>query len=436
MFTYEDAIKYIHGTYTFGIKLGLDNITKLLEYMGNPQEELKFVHIAGTNGKGSTSNMISSIMKNSGYKVGLYISPYLEEFTERIQINGEQITKERLGDATFKVKKCIDKMMEDGYPQPSEFEVVTAIGFQYFHEEKVDIIVLEVGMGGRLDATNVIKESEVTIITTIGLDHIQYLGDTIEAIAYEKAGTIKYGGQVVITPQASEITSEILKVCEEMKAIAYIPNIDRISQLEASLQGQRIHYSSNTLGDFDFNLSLLGKHQISNCLTALGALEVLKDKYTKINIESIQQGMSVVKFPGRFEVLSNYPTIIIDGAHNEAGIDALVDTVQTYLNRKVKLILGILEDKDFTSMIKKISIISDEIYTVRPNNDRGMSSKALAETISNTCPSLKVTPLSSIEKAAKIAKSGSPEDVYLFAGSLYMIGEARSKLTTILDANS
>lgn len=426
--TYEEALEYIHGTYAFGIKLGLENIGILLDYMDNPQDRLKFVHVAGTNGKGSTSNMISKVLQNAGYKVGLYISPYLEEFTERIQINGQQISRDDLAQVTNKVKEQTEKMMKDGHPHPSEFELVTAIGFQYFSEKDVDIVVLEVGMGGRFDATNIIKQSEVSIITTIGMDHLQYLGDTIKKIAFEKAGIIKPAGQVVLSPQSSEATQEIIRVCEERKATIYTPNLERLVLKENSLDGQKLHYKSTIWGDFDLTLSLLGEHQINNCVSALAALEILKTTGYNITISHIQNGMSSIVFPGRFEKLKDNPTIIIDGAHNEAGIDALVNTANIYVKRKVKLVLGILADKDFSSMVKKLSTIADEIYTVTPNNDRAMKSTDLAEFIKKTCPDMSVYPLSSIKEGAEIAKSAPEKDIFIFAGSLYMIGEARTHL--------
>ncbi|MFZ7132739.1 MAG: bifunctional folylpolyglutamate synthase/dihydrofolate synthase [Eubacteriales bacterium] len=428
MMTYVEAIEFIHGTYTFGIKLGLDNIGKLLEIMGDPQDTLKFVHIAGTNGKGSTSNMISSVLQNAGYKVGLYISPYLEEFTERIQINGVQIPKERLADTTWKVKKNIEKIMQLGYPHPSEFEVVTAIGIQYFYDEMVDIVVLEVGMGGRFDATNIIQKSEVSVITSVGLDHVQYLGNTLQQIAYEKAGIIKNNGNVVLSPQSSEVTQEILKVCEVNKASVYIPNIDCITSLETSLTGQSLHYQSAEFGAFDFTLRLLGEHQIINCLTAIAVLEILVKNHYQISISAIQAGMKQVNFPGRFELLQTAPTIIIDGAHNEAGIDALISTIQKYLKKKVKIVLGILADKDFSTMIQKLSTITDEIYTVTPNNPRAMNAVQLADFIKEKCPALSVYPLSSIEESVALAKNATITDTFIFAGSLYMIGEARTYL--------
>ncbi|MPW26938.1 bifunctional folylpolyglutamate synthase/dihydrofolate synthase [Alkalibaculum sp. M08DMB] len=429
---YKEALDFIHGTYAFGIKLGLDNIGKLLEYMDNPQDKLKFVHIAGTNGKGSTSNMISNVLKHSGYKVGLFISPFLEEFTERIQINGTQISKESLGRVTGFVKESIDKMIENGFPHPSEFEVVTAIGFQYFYEERVDIVTLEVGMGGRFDATNIIKKPEIAIITSIALDHMQYLGNTIEEITFEKAGIIKENGDVVLYPQGIKIENQIRQICIDRNAVFHTINSDLLKIKSTSLSGQELSYAGGkNLSAFNFILSLLGKHQVANCITAMSAIELLIDKGYSISENSIQNAMATIQFPGRFEVLSLNPTIIIDGAHNENGIDSLVNTVKTYIDKKIVLILGVLADKDFDPMIQKLLEVTSKIYTVTPNNPRAKSSEELAEHIKNNHPEIDVQALDSISDGANIAIKGSREDIYVFVGSLYMIGDARSAVRSL-----
>lgn len=426
---YDEALEFIHGTYAFGIKLGLDNIGKLLEYMDNPQDKLKYVHIAGTNGKGSTSNMISNVLKESGYRVGLFISPYLEEFTERIQINGVYISKEDLGRVSGIVKESIDKMLNDGYPHPSEFEVVTAIGLQYFYEEKVDMVALEVGMGGRFDATNIIKTPQVSIITSIAFDHMQYLGDTLEEITFEKAGIIKENGHVVLYPQGEQVEKQIREICLERNNKFYPANASILELKNASLTGQELFFKgSKNLEAFNFKLSLLGNHQILNCATALTALDVLKEKGYNISTHSIQRGMSTIRFPGRFELLKEAPTIFIDGAHNENGIDSLVNTVKTYLDKKVTLIFGVLADKDFNPMIDKLETICDKIYTVTPSNPRAMSSQELAEIIKKRHPEMEVTPLKTIKEGTDIALNGDVDDVFVFVGSLYMIGEARTLL--------
>lgn len=323
--------------------------------------------------------------------------------------------------------------MLDGTPHPSEFEVVTAIGFQYFYDKKVDIVVLEVGMGGRFDATNVIKSPEVAIITSIALDHMQYLGDTIEVITYEKAGIIKENAHVVLYPQGDDIENQIREICNERNATLHQVDLDRLDMKSTSLQGQELFYKGGkNLSAFNFSLSLLGPHQITNCITALTALDVLVDKGYSINEESIQKAMPTIKFPGRFELLATNPTIIIDGAHNENGIDSLIDTVSKYINKKVTLVLGVLEDKDFNPMIQKLTKITNKIYTVTPDNPRAMTSVDLAYYISINHPEIEVRPLGSIKEAAIMASKGNTNDVFIFVGSLYMIGEARTHLKLVV----
>ena len=320
-------------------------------------------------------------------------------------------------------------MMLDGSPHPSEFEVVTAIGFQYFYDQKVELVVLEVGMGGRFDATNIIKDPEIAIITSIALDHMLYLGDSIELITFEKAGIIKENSHVVLYPQGEKIENQIQNICTEKSATLHKVGLDSLEMKSTSLQGQELSYKGGkNLKAFDFALSLLGTHQVSNCITALTALDVLIGKGYSISEENIQSAMPTIIFPGRFELLATNPTIIIDGAHNENGIDSLVNTVLTYIDKKVTLVLGVLADKDFDPMIEKLTQITDKIYTVTPNNPRAMTSNDLANYIVKSHPTIEVHPMDSIKEAAIIASQGTTEDVFIFVGSLYMIGEARTEL--------
>ncbi|NTW71498.1 MAG: bifunctional folylpolyglutamate synthase/dihydrofolate synthase [Eubacteriaceae bacterium] len=434
---YNEALDYIHGTYMFGIKLGLDNISALLEYIGNPHKKLKFIHVAGTNGKGSTCNMLANILKNNGYKTGLYISPFLEEFTERIQVNGEKIKPERLGEVTGKIKDGVDRMMADGYPSPSEFEIVTAIGFQYFYEENADVVVLEVGMGGRFDATNVIPSPIAAVITAIGMDHIQYLGNTIEEIAFEKSGIIKSGSPVVLYPQEEEIINVVRNKALETGSEIIIPDIRDITLINSSLAGQDLKYTKkgSPFEGLNFKLSLLGDHQIMNALNVLAVLEVLLKTGYKISEESITSGMETVSFPGRFEKISEKPLIIIDGAHNQNGVTALTKTLDRYIDRKVNFVLGVLEDKDFSPMVKLLIPYAKKIYTVTPNNPRALKSENLAEFIRTSCNYENVTSFETIGESVTTALASAEDEIFIFAGSLYMIGEARTSLRKVLQSS-
>ncbi|MBF7096881.1 bifunctional folylpolyglutamate synthase/dihydrofolate synthase [Alkalibacter mobilis] len=431
---YEEALEYISGTYMFGIKLGLENIGILLNKLNNPQDKLKYVHVAGTNGKGSTSHMIHYTLKESGYKVGLFISPFLEEFTERIQINGQKIEKNRLGKVTETIKNAVADMMREGHPSPSEFEVVTAIGLQYFYEENVDIVILEVGMGGRLDATNIIKKPEVSIITTIGTDHVEYLGNTLEKIAYEKAGIIKENCPVVIYPQAQSVLDVLIGECTIKNAPYVIPNFDHIQLVDSDLSGQRLLYTNDKsdISPLEFNLSLLGDHQISNSAVALTAIEILAKRGYKITPESIKRGMQNLKFTGRFEKISESPLIFIDGAHNLNGFEALVKTLDRYINGKINVVIGILGDKDYDSMLSILVPYVKKFYTVTPDSPRALEASVLSEYIKNKFD-LDATPLSDTKTGAEIALQSEKDEVFLFVGSLYMIGEARTALNNLLN---
>lgn len=427
---YEEAIEYIHSTYKFGTKLGLDNITRLMELLGNPQDKLKIIHIAGTNGKGSTSNMLHDVLCAAGYKVGLYISPFLEEFTERIQINKEQIEKDDLARTTDLVKSKIEIMISEGNNHPTEFEVVTAIGFQYFYEKHVDFLMLEVGMGGRFDATNVIKESLLSIITSISLDHVQYLGDTLEKIAFEKSGIIKEKGDVVVYPQDFRIIEVIRKQASLKNAEIFETNKNDIELLDTDLLGQNINYLKDDIFKLGtFKLSLLGEHQIYNCLTVLRALELLKDKGFDIKEENIIKGLGSCKFPGRFEVINQNPLIIIDGGHNISGIQSFAKAIKKHLNnRKIVIFYGMLKDKNPSTLIDNLITISKKIYTLTPNSPRAMTAGDLSKLINEESNMMLSEPLNTVDEAINIIEDTKDDECFAFVGSLYMLGEVRTKL--------
>ncbi len=425
---YNEAIDYIHSTHKFGSKLGLENITKLMDLLGNPQNKLKIIHIAGTNGKGSTSNMIHDVLASAGYKVGLFISPFLEEFTERIQINGNNINKENLAKTTALVKDKVNEMLDSGSNHPTEFEIVTAIGFQYFYEHNVDFVILEVGMGGRFDSTNVIEKSIVSIITSISVDHVQYLGDTVEKIAFEKAGIIKENGDVVVYPQDFRIVEVIKKQAEKKNASIYETSENDIQLLNAGLFGQDLKYLKNDVFKLPtFKLGLLGEHQIYNCVTALRALEILKNKGYNITEENIINGLCSCKFAGRFEVINQKPIIILDGGHNISGIESFTNTIKKYMSgKKIILFYGMLKDKNPSTVIDYLLSISKKIYTLTPDNPRAIDAKDMSNLINNYTNI--ASPLCSVDEAINIIKKSDSDDCFAFAGSLYMLGEVRTKL--------
>ena len=432
---YEEALQYIHSTYKFGSKLGLENITYLLNLLGNPQKDLKCIHVAGTNGKGSTCTMLSYILKNAGYKTGLFTSPYLEDFRERIQIDNELMEKDDFINSVSVVKSAIEKMVKEGKNHPTEFEIVTALAFYYFNLKQVDLVVLEVGMGGRLDATNVIKKPEVVVITSISKDHSEYLGDTVEKIAYEKASIIKRGCHVVVYPQKDSVYNVIREMA--FNKISRIHKVDKnnIEILDFGPEGQRLKYlnpETNTEIE-EFDLSLIGEHQSWNSLVVLKVVEILKTKGYNISKENILNGMKNVKFMGRLGILSKDPMILVDGAHNPDGIASLSSNIRDYFSGyNVHLFFGMLGDKDITSSIKMLMPYCKSAVTLTPNNPRAQKAADTAEMFKKLTD-IEVIPCENIEESTKYIKTGE-KDVNIYCGSLYMIGDARKAINKYIES--
>ncbi|HOQ36754.1 MAG TPA: folylpolyglutamate synthase/dihydrofolate synthase family protein [Acetivibrio sp.] len=419
---YDQAIEYIHGTSKFGVKLGLENVKTLLDLMGNPHKNLRYVHVAGTNGKGSTVAFIGSILVESGYRVGIYTSPFIQRFTERIRINNDEISKEDLARIASFVREKVEIMVSKGFNHPTEFEIVTAIAFQYFFEQDCDIVVLEVGLGGRFDSTNVIDDPLVSVITTISYDHMDILGDTLSKIAFEKAGIIKDGTNVVLYPQADEAERVFEEVCKEKKAKLNKISFDVAKILGFSIDGQEFNYKEMK----SLRISLLGKHQIKNAVTAIEAVSVLREKGYNITEDSIRKGLLKAKWPGRLEVLCRKPVFIIDGAHNLEGARALTGFLKEYFpQNKIVFIMGILKDKEYLSIIEEVVPYAKYIITVTPQNKRALPAKELSEIIKRYCNNIVTSD--TIEGAVKKSLELTPEDGLICAfGSLYYIGEVRS----------
>lgn len=422
---YEEALNYINDKNKYGSRLGLDTISKLLELLGNPHENLKYIHIAGTNGKGSTASYVATMLKEAGYKVGLYTSPYLERFNERISINGEDIPDERLAEITQRVKDSIQIMLNEGYEHPTTFEIVTAIGFVYFYEENVDYVVLEVGLGGRLDSTNVIKESVLSIITTIDYDHMDVLGDTLGKIAFEKAGIIKENGRVLSYPQDEEAIEVIKKVARERKAELTICPMENVEIVELNDFGGVFNYRYNNKQYNNIEISLLGEHQVYNAALALTAVLMMRDRGDlNITDDEIRAGLKNTKWRGRLEVLRREPLFIIDGAHNLQGIRVLSKSLKTFKYNRLILGIAILKDKDVEHMIEKLTPLADEIVVTEANIHRKMEAEELEKMINkyNTNTHVKKNIKEAIDMAFELANK---DDLILFAGSLYLIGDVR-----------
>lgn len=413
--TYEEAINYIHSVSWKGSRPGLERTRELLALMGNPEKKLRFVHIAGTNGKGSTAVMTASVLEKAGYKTGLYTSPYIFVFNERMRVNGENITDTELAEITEFVRPLADSMTDS----PTEFELVTAIAFEFFSRRRCDIVVLEVGMGGELDSTNVIDSPEVAVITNIGLDHTDFLGDTIEKIAQTKSKIIKENTTAVFYPSSPSVEEVIKDRCSEVGAKFIKADFDKIIPREASLEGQTFD-----CGDFKrVKLHLLGKHQLKNTATVFSVINALREKGWSITNENIRQGIEEARWQGRFELVSEKPTFIVDGGHNPQCAEALFENVVEYLgDKKLVVLTGVLADKDFESMYADISTLTSEFVTVTPPNPRALSAEKLCEYL--TRYGKPVTFAHSIEEGVRLARIKAGEDGAVLAyGSLYMVAD-------------
>jgi len=418
---YDEALHYIHGTFKFGIKLGLKNIERLLDLMGNPHKKLKYVHIAGTNGKGSTAAYISSVLKEAGYKVGIYTSPYLERFTERIKINHTEISEQDLARITDFVKDKVDLMIKNGENHPTEFEIVTAIAFQYFYENNCDVVVLEVGLGGRFDSTNIIDSSLVSVITTISYDHMDKLGDTLAKIAFEKAGIIKEHGHVIMYPQTEEVEKVIEKVCSEKHSVLEIVDFSRINLVKYGVDGQVFDF-----GEYkSLEISLLGEHQVKNAAVAVSACKALTEKGLNISEYAIRKGLANAQWPGRLEVVCKKPLFLLDGAHNPQGANTLRKALSEYFPDKRKFfIMGVLKDKDYKAMVEEIAPIASQFIVVTPDNERALPASELARLLETYCNNILIsdTIKEAIETSLELCTS---EDLICASGSLSYIGEIR-----------
>ena len=359
--TLDEALYYIHSVCWKGSVPGLERISALLDKMGHPERKLKFIHVTGTNGKGSTCAMLANMFTKAGYKTGLYTSPYLIRFNERIQIDGVQIPDEEVCRITEYIKPLADSVFE----QPTEFEMVTALGFEYFARQGCDLVVCEVGMGGEFDATNVILPPEVAVICNIGLDHTEVLGDTLEKIAATKSGIIKSGCDAVIYREKPSVEAVIESRCKEVGARLHKADFADIHLLSHDLTGQVFDWERFKR----LKLPLLGDHQLHNAAVALTAATVMQQRGWKLTDEQIREGLATVRWPGRFDVRRSDPLFIIDGGHNPQCIQALVKNIQDYLaDRPLTILTGVLADKDYNCMYRDVAPYAKEFITITPGN--------------------------------------------------------------------
>ncbi len=417
--TYKEALEKIHSLNVFGARPGLDRIKTLLKEMGNPQDSLKFVHVAGTNGKGSTCALISSVLTEAGYKTGLFISPYITDFRERIQINDEMISESTLTDAVEETYPLLMKLRNKDCII-TEFEYVMALEFYIHHKAQCDVVVLETGMGGLLDCTNVILSPLCTVITSIGIDHTEVLGNTIEEITKQKCGIIKHKSPVI----TSEQVENVMKIIEET---AKANNSPLIKSTDVSLSeiNQTLFNTTFMYKGLQLTLPLVGTHQLYNGKTALAAIEVLK-KHFNIPDRALIDGFKKAENPARFEVMCRKPLVILDGAHNPNGIEALKLTLKTHIkNKKCICIMGMLADKDSKSSVKLLQGMFNKIFTVPVNNPRSLDADKLGQECKEYFPQVTVcdTPFEAFDKAYDLAKNTN--EPIIICGSLYLAGEIR-----------
>lgn len=423
---YQEALAYINDKDKYGSRLGLDSVGRLLELLGNPQDELKYIHIAGTNGKGSTSSYLAHCLQEAGYKVGLFTSPYLERFNERMQINGLDIPDEDLAKITDIVRTKANIMVSEGLEHPTTFEIVTAIAFVYYMEEKTDYVVLEVGLGGRYDSTNIIKSSIASVITTLDYDHTEILGDTLGKIAYQKAGIIKKDGIVISYPQEEEALKVLKEVSNEMNAELYLTPIDNITINEETEFGSSFDYYYNNSQLKDVKISMIGEYQIYNAVMAITTLLVLRDKkLLNIKDEDIYKGLFKTKWIGRLEVLRRQPTFLIDGAHNLQGINQLTKALNLFKYQNLILGIGILKDKDYEHMIALLAPLADKVIVTEVNMPRKLIAEDLAYEVRKYTPKVYIEEdiNQAIKKSFELADK---QDLIVFCGSLYLVGEVRT----------
>ena len=432
----EEAIAYIHSTLKFGSKLGLHNIAELLSRLGNPHHRYPVIHVAGTNGKGSVTAMMTAVLKAAGYRTGMFTSPYLERFTERIQTDLQEIPPEELAALTSKVRAQVDRMTAEGFNHPTEFEIVTAIGFLYFAEQNVDYALVEVGLGGRLDATNVV-DPVLSVITAIGFDHMEYLGNTLAQIAYEKGGIIKTNRPVVSYPQDAEALLVLQDLAEQRQSPFTLVSEAQVDEICGDLTGQSFDFSYRERHLPGIRCALAGCHQLLNAATALTALCRLEEMGCSIPEAALYQGLASTRWPGRLEVLCPDPLVILDGAHNAAGAAALEAAIRKLIpDARIHLIFGMLQDKDVKGVIARLCPLAHHITLVRPNSPRALSPADLKEMIINTLPASACPAIDLAEAPGQAAVKayGSLEDreALLISGSLYIIGDARTALKSVL----
>ena len=415
----SEALAYLDGAHWFGAEPSLRRIRTLLEQLGDPQKKLKFVHIAGTNGKGSCAAMLASVLRTAGYRTGLYTSPYLYRFTERMQVGGEEIGPDALCRCVEAVKAKADKMDE----HPTEFELITAAAMLWFCEEKCDVVVLEAGLGGRFDATNVIEHPACTVVMNIGLDHTHILGSTPEAIAAEKAGIIKRGVPCVVYEQSPSVLDVFRRRCDELSAPLIVPDFSALGVEFDSLEGQVFSYRGET-----YALSLLGAHQRRNAAAVIECVSALRSHGWSIEQDELEHGLYAAAWPGRFELCRDDPFFIVDGGHNPQCAEAIRDSLLQYFpDMRRVMLLGVLRDKDYPAMAAILDPAADEYVCTAPCSSRALPAEELAAAPRPFGKPVTVCENVSDAVYAAIGRAGA-DGMVCAAGSIYLAGSVRYEL--------
>jgi dihydrofolate synthase/folylpolyglutamate synthase len=433
----EEQGGYLHTLSRFGSNLGLDRVERLLAELGRPQDQVQAVHVAGTNGKGSTSAMIASILGAAGYKVGLYTSPHLCSYTERFLINGKEIASRELDKLLDGIRPVAEEIArQPGMEHPTEFEILTAAAFLYFAGAKVDLAVLEVGLGGRLDATNVVSPL-VAVFTHIALDHRAVLGDTLRAIAWEKAGIIKPGVPVVSSRQEPEAGAVIEAACRQQGSALNLVGRDiKVEEIRLAERGISCDLSGRNWRYLDVRVPLLGRHQAENGATALGAVEVLRQHGFIITENDIRQGLARLRWPARMEIVSEKPMLLLDAAHNPDGVRVLRAAMEFHFpGRRVIMVFGALADKDVAAMAAQLAPLAEVVIVTRPQSPRALEPEAAVSLFQDLVPKVLVED----EITAALARAreySGPEDIILVCGSFYLVGSAREHILKGLAPNN
>lgn len=420
--TIEETLKYLQFDNWEQSAPGLARSRELLGLLGNPEQKLKFVHIAGTNGKGSTAAMLASVLQHAGYRTGLYTSPHLLRFHERMRVNGEEINDESLISLTNTVRNAAERMSE----MPTGFEIMTAIAFLYFVQEQCDIVSLEVGLGGRMDSTNVIPAPEVCVVANIGLEHTAILGDTVEKIAAEKCGIIKQGSHAVLFGQSEGVENVAREKCAQEDVALTITAQEKLERISSSLNGQEFKYR----GRGPYRLRLLGEYQLLNALTVIDVCNALRSRgWDKLTDEAIDEGLSHAQWPGRLELLRRGPDFIVDGAHNPQCVDALMDSLAAlYGDKKLIFLTGVLRDKDWQQMLRRALPLAKAFVVITPPSARALDENELAAWLN--AQGVQAVPAKDTDDGVRRALELAGEDDAICSwGSLYFTGEVRRVLT-------